>query len=111
MEKVLHNKLRDKYLDLKKDLRHICHEKARKYLTDRTDVMRRKLTQGDYDSVDSVKDELADLQRTYDGPKFNGYELLLQEAVSEMLAKCCDHFTHNIDKEHTRELRHAQQQV
>ena len=93
LEIKLRSELSDKYQVIKQDFVRVCRIKAKAYLDDRTQMIRRSIQQGQYESLDQVQDDLAQIKNEYAGPKYPGYEILVAETTCQLLAKASDYLS------------------
>ena len=82
LEMKLRNQISDVYRQIKLDCIRFCQIKAKKYLDEQTQYIRRNIQQASYESLDRVQDDLSAIKQDYLGPKFPGYEILIAEVTS-----------------------------
>lgn len=80
---------------MKKDFIRLCKVQAKKYIDEKTQSVRRGITQQAFESLDQVQDKLEQLKVEYDGPKYPGYEILLSETICQLILKASDYFNMN----------------
>jgi len=73
LEIKLRNLINERYQVIKLDFVRFCKVQAKKYLDDQTQLIRRRIQQTEYESLDQVQDELAQIKNEYAGPKYPGY--------------------------------------
>lgn len=93
LEFKLRLKIGEKYKIKKQDFVRYCQIKAKKYLDEQTQTIRRNIQQAIYESLDAVQDDLNQIKSDYQGPKYPGYEILLAESMCELVAKASDYLS------------------
>ena len=97
MEMKLRSQMTEKYHSIKQEFIRFCEIKAKKYLEDSTAAMRKNIQTATYENLTQVQEEVREIKQEYisnpKAPKFPGYEILLAETLSDLVAKAGDYLS------------------
>lgn len=111
LELKLRAQISEKYRFMKQEFVMFCSGKAKQYLDDQTQAIRRNIQQAGYESLDQVLDDIQQIKDNYFGPKYPGYEILIAETMSQLVAKASDYLGMSKNQETQISLKRLNERV